>query len=127
MIIFGNGADDVIDLVGMAFINERDEVITGANTFPAYKIAAKIMGGKLILVKLKNFCFDLQKISQRINKKTKIIFICNPNNPTGTIVTKKEVNNFMKKVPDDVIVVFDETYYDYVEDKNYTSVMSSLK
>ena len=127
MIIFGNGADDVIDLVGMAFINERDEVITGANTFPAYKIAAKIMGGKLILVKLKNFCFDLQKIAQRINKKTKIIFICNPNNPTGTIVTKKEVNNFMKKVPDDVIVVFDETYYDYVEDKNYTSVMSSLK
>ena len=126
MIIFGNGADDVIDLIGMAFINEGDEVITGETTFPAYKIAVKIMGGKLISVKLKDFHFDLEEIAQRINKKTKIIFLCNPNNPTGTIVTKEEVNNFMKKVSQDVIVVFDEAYYDYVEDKNYTSGLSYI-
>jgi histidinol-phosphate aminotransferase len=126
MILFGNGADDVIDLIGMAFINEGDEVITGETTFPAYKIAVKIMGGKLISVKLKDFHFDLEEIAQRINKKTKIIFLCNPNNPTGTIVTKEEVNNFMKKVSQDVIVVFDEAYYDYVEDKNYTSGLSYI-
>jgi len=110
MIIIGNGADDVIGLIGMAFINEGDEVITGEITFPAYETITKIMGGKLISVKLKNFRFDLEKIIQRISEKTKIIFLCNPNNPTGTIVEREEVADFMEKVPQDVIVVFDEAY-----------------
>ncbi len=116
MIIIGNGEDDLIDLIGMAFINDGDEVITGEITFPAYETITKIMGGKLISVKLKNFSFDLEKIAQRINEKTKIIFICNPNNPTGTIVDKEAVDRFIKQVPEDVVVVFDEAYYDYVVD-----------
>lgn len=119
MIIVGNGADNIIDLVGMAFINEGDEVITGEITFPAYETITKIMGGKLILVKLEDFCFDLEGIIQRTNEKTKIIFLCNPNNPTGTIVNKESVGRFIKQVSEDVVVVFDEAYYDYVEDKNY--------
>ena len=121
MIIFGNGADDVIDLIGMAFINEGDEVITCETTFPAYRTAVKIMGGKLILVKLKDFRFDLAEIVKRINEKTKMIFLCNPNNPTGTIVNKEAVDRFMKQIPDDIIVVFDEAYCDYVENKNYVN------
>jgi histidinol-phosphate aminotransferase len=124
MIIVGNGADDIIDLIGMAFINEGDEALTGETTFPAYETALKIMGGKLILIKLKDFRFDLEEIAQRVNNKTKIIFLCNPNNPTGTIVTKEEVNSFMNKIPEDVIVVFDEAYYDYVEDKEYPESLS---
>jgi len=124
MIIIDNGADDVIGLVGMAFINEGDEVITGEMTFPAYETITKIMGGKLISVKLKNFRFDLEEIIQRINGKTKIVFLCNPNNPTGTIVEREEVANFMEKVPPEVIVVFDEAYYDYVEDKSYPDSLS---
>ena len=124
MIIVGNGEDDIIDLIGMAFINEADEVITGEITFPAYETAVKIMGGKLISVKLKNFRFDLEEIIQRINEKTKIIFLCNPNNPTGTIVTREEVTSFIEKVPRDVIIVFDEAYYDYVEDENYPNSLS---
>jgi len=124
MITVGNGADDVIRLVGMAFINDGDEVITGEITFPAYETITKIMGGKLISVKLKDFSFDLEKIAQRINEKTKIVFLCNPNNPTGTIVDKKAVDRFTKQVPDDVVVVFDEAYYDYVEDKNYPNSLS---
>jgi len=126
MIIFGNGADDVIDLVGMAFINEGDEVITCETTFPAYRTAVKIMGGKLISVKLKDFRFDLGEIVKRINEKTKMIFLCNPNNPTGTILTKEEINRFMEKIPQDIIVVFDEAYHDYVENKNYTSGLSYI-
>ena len=119
MIICGNGADDVIDLIGMAFINEGDEVITSEATFPAYRTAVKIMGGKFISVKLKDFRFNLEEIAKRINEKTKMIFLCNPNNPTGTILTKEEINRFMKKIPKDIIVVFDEAYCDYVENKNY--------
>jgi len=126
MIIYGNGADDVIDLIGMAFIDEGDEVITCETTFPAYRTAVKIMGGKFILVKLKDFRFDLEEIIKRINEKTKMIFLCNPNNPTGTIITKEEVSAFMRKVPQDVIVVFDEAYYDYVEDKNYPNSLSYI-
>ena len=126
MIIVGNGADDIIDLIGMAFINEGDEAITGETTFPAYETAVKIMGGKLILIKLKDFRFDLEEIAQRINNKTKIIFLCNPNNPTGTIVIKEEVNNFMNNIPEDIIVVFDEAYYDYVKDKNYPDSLSCV-
>jgi len=124
MIIIGNGADNIIDLIGMAFINEGDEVISGEITFPAYETAAKIMGGKLIPVKLKEYTYDLEGIAQRINERTKIIFISNPNNPTGTIVTKEGVNNFIKNVSKDVVVVFDEAYYDYVEDKNYPNSVS---
>jgi histidinol-phosphate aminotransferase len=124
MIIVGNGADNVIDLVGMAFINDGDEVITGEITFPAYETITKIMGGKLILIKLKDFRFDLEKIAQKINEKTKIVFLCNPNNPTGTIVDKEAVDRFIKQVPEDVIVVFDEAYYDYVEDENYPNSLS---
>ena len=124
MIIIGNGADNIINLIGMAFINEGDEVVTGEITFPAYETITKIMGGKLIVVKLENFRFDLEEIIQRINKKTKIIFLCNPNKPTGTIVEKEEVTYFMKKVPREVIVVFDEAYYDYVEDKDYPDTLS---
>jgi len=124
IIIVANGEDDIIDLIGMAFINEGDEVITGAITFPAYETAAKIMGGKLISVKLNDFTFGLEEIAWRINEKTKIIFICNPNNPTGTIVDKEAVDRFIKQVPEEVIVVFDEAYYDYVEDKNYPNSLS---
>jgi len=120
MLIIGNGADNIIDLVGMAFINEGDEVISGEITFPAYETITKIMGGKLISVKLKDFSFDLEEIVQRINERTKIIFLCNPNNPTGTIVNKKAVDRLMKQVPENVIVVFDEAYYDYVEDQDYS-------
>lgn len=82
------------------------------------------MGGKLILVKLEDFCFDLEGIIQRTNEKTKIIFLCNPNNPTGTIVYKKAVDKFIKQVPENVVIVFDEAYYDYVEDKNYPYSLS---
>jgi histidinol-phosphate aminotransferase len=125
-IIVGNGADNIIGLVGMAFINEGDEVITGEITFPAYETITKIMGGKLIPVKLKKYTYDLEGIARRINERTKIIFICNPNNPTGTIVTKEEVNNFLKNIPKDVVVVFDEAYYDYVEDRNYPDIHSYI-
>ena len=124
MIIVGNGADNVIDLIGMAFINDGDGVITGEITFPAYETITKIMGGKLILIKLKDFRFDLEKMAQRINEKTKIIFICNPNNPTGTIVGKEAVNRFIKQIPEDMVLVFDEAYYDYVEDEDYPNSLS---
>ncbi len=124
MIITGNGADDLIDLIAMAFINEGDEVLTSETTFPAYTTATKIMGGKLIEVKLRDYCFDLEEIAKRITEKTKLIYFCNPNNPTGTVVKKEAMEKMMREIPDDIIVVSDEAYYDYVEDKKYPDSLS---
>jgi histidinol-phosphate aminotransferase len=124
MIIVTNGEDDLIDLIGMTFINDGDEVITGEITFPAYETTTKIMGGNIIPVKLKDYTYNLEEIARRINEKTKIVFLCNPNNPTGTIVDKEAVDRFIKQVPEDVVVVFDEAYYDYVEDQGYPNSLS---
>ena len=124
MIIVGNGADNIIALVGSAFINEGDEIITGEITFPAYETITKIMGGKAIPVKFKDYTYNLEEIVHQINERTKLIFICNPNNPTGTIVNKEAVDKFMRQIPEDIVIVFDEAYYDYVEDKNYPDSLS---
>jgi len=119
MIILANGADNIIDLLGLAFINKGDEIIMGEVTFPVYESVVKIMGGKVISVKLKDYRYDLEEIARRVNERTKLIITCNPNNPTGTIVTKEAVDKLMEDVPEDVIVVFDEAYCDYVENEKY--------
>lgn len=124
MIIVGNGADNIIGLVGMAFVNKSDEVIIGEITFPAYEAITKIMGGNVIPVKFKDYTYNLEEIAQQINERTKLIFICNPNNPTGTIVNKEAVDKFIRQIPEGIIIVFDEAYYDYVEDENYPNTLS---
>ena len=123
-IIVGNGADNVIDLTGMAFINGGDEVVTSEITFPAYETITRIMGGEFIACKLKDFTFDLKAITEKVTGKTKMIYLCNPNNPTGTIVKRDAVEKMMSKIPENVIVVFDEAYYDYVEDEEYPDSLS---
>jgi len=123
-IIVGNGADNVIDLTGMAFINDGDEIVTSEITFPAYETITRIMGGKYITCKLKDFTFDLEAIAEKVSSKTKMIYLCNPNNPTGTIVKRDAVEKLMDKIPENVIVVFDEAYYDYVEDEEYPNSLS---
>ncbi|MEA1964930.1 MAG: histidinol-phosphate transaminase, partial [Candidatus Aerophobetes bacterium] len=127
MIIIANGGDNIIDLLGLAFISKGDEVIIGEVTFPTYESVIKIMGGKIISVKLKDYRYDLEEIARRVNERTKLIVICNPNNPTGTTVTKEELDKFMRKVPEDVIVIFDEAYCDYVEDENYPDSLSYVR
>ena len=94
MIIVANGEDDIIDLIGMAFINEGEEIITGAITFPAYETTAKIMGGKIIPVKLKDYTYDLGEIARRINEKTKIVFLCKHNNLNRENTKRKVYSSF---------------------------------
>lgn len=119
MVIFSNGADNILLLIAQGFISEGDEVIIGDPTFSVYESVTKIMGGKLIMVPLQNSTYDLAAIAQQITDKTKLIFICNPNNPTGTIVTEEEVARFMDVVPTDCVVVFDEAYAEFAGDKNF--------
>lgn len=116
-IILGNGSDEIIKLIGETYLEPGDEVIVGTPTFSEYAFVTNLMGGKLVPVPLTtDFCFDLPAMIRAITDKTKVIFICNPNNPTGTIVNKQEVNAFIAQVPDNVLVVFDAAYCEYAED-----------
>ncbi|OCL26065.1 histidinol-phosphate transaminase [Orenia metallireducens] len=125
-LIFGNGSDELLVLLAQAFIKPDDEVVMADITFSEYEFATKIMGGKIIEVPLKNNTHDLEAMLAAVTDKTKMVFICNPNNPTGTIVGRREVEGFLAKVPEDVIVVFDEAYYEYVDNSDYPQTINYL-
>ncbi len=115
-VVTSNGADNLILMIASAFVNEGDEVVMADPTFSVYTNVTQIMGGKPIKVKLKDFTHDLDTMLKKVNRKTKLVFICNPNNPTGTIVSQESFNHFLSKLPKHVIVVLDEAYVDFVEE-----------
>jgi len=118
-ILASNGLDEMIGLVAKAFVDKGDEVIVADITFPSYMMAAVAMGGKPVVVPLKDFTFDLDGILAAITDKTKLIWICNPNNPTGTIITEGEFADFLQKVPSHILVISDEAYREYVTRDDY--------
>lgn len=118
-ILPSSGSDEMIDMIAKAYINKDDEIIMADITFPRYIQTTEMMGGNPIVVPLKDFTFDLDGMVSRITDKTKIIWICNPNNPTGTMITEKEFIDFLDKVPSDVLVISDEAYREYVTREDY--------
>ena len=122
-LIIGNGSDEIIVLALRTFINKGDEVIIADPTFMVYKIAAAIAGAKILSVPLKAFHYDLEAMKKRITKRTKMIFIANPDNPTGSYVNRTEVERFLKGLSKDIIVFFDEAYYEYMFARDYPNSM----
>jgi len=118
-LIFGNGSDELIDIVIKTFMNPGEEILTSKTTFVEYEIIARANGFKAKTVAMNNFQYDLKAISRSVTKKTKIIFIANPNNPTGTYVNKKEFTKFIKAIPKNVLVVMDEAYNEFVSVKDF--------
>ena len=118
-IILGNGSDELLKLIAEAFLKEGEEVIYGSPSFSEYEFVTRVMAGKVVEVPLDNLTYDLKSIAGKINSQTKLIFLCNPNNPTGTMVKRQEVAEFMAQVPEDVLVVFDEAYFEYATDPEY--------
>jgi histidinol-phosphate aminotransferase len=116
MVVISNGADNLILMIANAFVNEGEEAVMADPTFSIYTNVTQVMGGKPIKVKLKGFTHDLESMLKKVNRKTKLVFICNPNNPTGTTVSLKTFNYFLSKIPKRVIVVLDEAYGDFVEE-----------
>lgn len=126
-LVFGCGSDEVIVLALRAFINEGDEVIMAKPSFLVYSLASKLLGASVIEVPLKGFHYDMAKMKKSITKRTKIIFLGHPDNPSGQYPTKKEVMEFMKDLPEHVIVFFDEAYYEFAKDeKDYTDTLRFL-
>ena len=126
-ILIGNGSDEILKLVAETFLNPGEQVVLPQPTFSAYEFTAKIMDGTCAAVPLADFTHDLPAMLQAVNEQTKLIYICNPNNPTGTIVTDVQVNNFLEKVPDNCVVVFDEAYAEYVQEKNYPQTIKYIR
>jgi histidinol-phosphate aminotransferase len=126
-IIIGAGATELVEMLSLAYFNPGEEVITSKVTFIMYKIVATLMGIKTIQVPLKKYRYDLEAMASRINRKTKLAFIANPNNPTGTIVTKKELDKFIRRAGKRIITVVDEAYFDFVENKDYPNAFDYVR
>jgi histidinol-phosphate aminotransferase len=126
-IILGNGSNELIELVVRAFVQPGDEVISADPSFVVYRMITQAAGGTNVIVSCRDMRHDLDAMAERIAPKTKIVFIANPNNPTGTMNTKAEMDRFMARVPDHVIVAVDEAYFEYVTHADYPDSLDYLK
>ena len=120
-IILGSGSDQIFELICKSFLSKNDEVIVPEFSFIIYRIYSKIYGAKIRYAKEKNFRISINDILSKVTKKTKIVFLANPNNPTGTIINKKELLGLRKKLRSNILLVVDDAYFEYVKEKNYLS------
>jgi histidinol-phosphate aminotransferase len=115
-IILGSGSNEIIEFLGHAFLNRGDDVVTSEHAFIAYKLVAAVFGARTIEVPSPDLRHDLDAMIAAITPKTRLIFIANPNNPTGTLAGQDEIDRFIERVPENVVVVFDEAYFEYLDD-----------
>ncbi|MDQ2919616.1 MAG: histidinol-phosphate transaminase [Verrucomicrobiota bacterium] len=114
-IILGSGSNEVLEFLAHAFLNRDDEVITSEHAFIAYKLIASVFGAHTIEVPSPDLRHHLDEMIDAITPRTRLIFIANPNNPTGTLLTQNEINRFVTELPENVVVAFDEAYFEYVD------------
>jgi len=126
-LILGNGSDEIITLAVKAFATQGDEVIIAKPSFLVYEIASTLSGARLHQVALKNFRYDLEAMKAKVNRRTKIIFIGNPDNPAGTYITHAQAEDFLASVPKSTLVFFDEAYFEYVQEKDYADSLALMK
>lgn len=126
MITLGNGSNDVLELLGRVFVGPGDRGIVDAHSFVVYPLAITSSGGELVRVPSKHFGHDLEAMAAAVDDRCRIMFVANPNNPTGTRVTRAEVERLLASVPDDLIVVLDEAYFEYVAAGDHPDGISLL-
>ncbi len=126
-LVLGNGSNELIELAVRTLVQPGDEVISADPSFVVYKMITQAAGGKNVIVPCRDNRHDLDAMAERITPKTRIVFIANPNNPTGTMNTKTEIDRFMARVPDEVLVVVDEAYFEYVTRADYPDSLDHLK
>ena len=127
-IVIGNGSDDIISLLAHGFLNPGDEALMPLPSFLLYEISVKTAKGVPVMVPLTDFSTNLEGLCEKISAKTRLIFITNPFNPTGSTIGYDEFNEFSQKVPEDVIIVVDEAYIEFVrDDKVFNSLKNPLQ
>jgi histidinol-phosphate aminotransferase len=115
-VILGNGSNEIIEFLGHAYLQPGDEVVVAKHSFAVYRLMAQLFGAKVVDVPDPDFVADLDGMLAAITPRTKEVFIANPNNPTGTMVFQDDIDRFMSRVPEHVMVVFDEAYYEFLDD-----------
>ena len=126
-IICGAGSDEIIQMICTLFLNKGDEVVVPQYSFLMYRIYAKIVGAKVKFSKEVNFKVSVDEILKKVGRNTKIVFIANPNNPTGTYLTKKELLKLRKKLNKKILLVVDDAYFEYMINKDYSPGLNIFK
>ena len=114
-LILGAGSNEIIEFLGHAFLDRGDEIVTSEHAFVVYKLVAAVFGARTIEVPSPDFRHDFDAIVAAITPKTRLIFIANPNNPTGTLATQEQLDRFIERVPPNIVIAFDEAYYEYLD------------
>jgi len=126
-LIFGNGSVDIIEFIFKTFVAPKDQVVMAEQSFVMGKIAAKMTDADLVEVPLKNYTHDLEAMAQAVTPQTKVVYIANPNNPTGTMVNHDQLKNFVKAVPESCVIVLDEAYSEYITRSDFPRSVELLK
>jgi len=126
-IICGAGSDEIIQIICQLFLKPKDEVIVPQFSFLMYRIYSKIAGAKVLFAKENNFKISVSEIIKKMSKKTKIVFLANPNNPTGTYLKKNELLELRKKLKSNILLVVDDAYDEYMQKKDYASGLRLFK
>ncbi len=126
-IIVGRGSDEVIHMLGLAFVDEGSNLVFSDPPFALYPMTARVMGAEERSIHARDYRHNLEAMAEAVDDRTKLIFISNPYNPLGSIVTADEVDDLMATVPDTCIVVFDEAYYEYVDDPEYPDTLRYVR
>ena len=126
-VILGNGSDEILGLLARTFLAPGDEAVMADQTFIIYKMEVTAAHGKPVVVPLKQWRHDLRAMAAAVTDRTRLLFLCNPNNPTGTIVSADEVELLLSRVPAHVVVVFDEAYFEYVRSQQFPDSMAYVK
>ncbi len=125
-IIIGNGSNEILELVARAFLNPNTTSVASKHAFAVYKIVTQSAGASLIEVPTYNWGHDLKSFHEYVDSSTRVIFIANPNNPTGTYNSHEEVQSLLEKVPSSVLVVLDCAYFEYVTKEDYVKPIDLL-
>ena len=126
-IICGAGSDEVIQMICQLFLKPKDQVVVPQYSFLMYRIYANIVGAKVVFAKEKKFKVSIAEIIKKVTKNTKIVFVANPNNPTGTYLTKKEIIELRKKLNKRILLVVDDAYAEYMKNEDYKSGLELFK
>ena len=112
-LVIGNGGEELLQIIAQTFINEGDEVVVASPSFGIYNTTVGLLGGVIHSVPFKKNQYDFEGMLAKVSERTKLFYVCSPNNPTGNIATEKEIKTLLEKLPEDVVLVLDEAYYEF--------------
>ena len=125
-VVVGGGADGVIDLLSQATLDPGDEIVCGWPSFPSYVLDALKLGATPVKVPLRDHVYDLDALAAAVGPRTKLVYLCHPNNPTGTANGRAELRAFVERMPEHVLTVVDQAYFEYIDDPEYADAVAEL-